>query len=348
MSDNRITKKRSFFKEYIFINGVMIVYGAGLVLILDHMLIEKFSAIIITMCIGSYSLFMGVIISINIYYLTVVSFKSPLKDIGEAARRVAEGDFSVRIKSDKKENQRDEMDVFILDFNKMVEELSTIETLKSDFIANISHEIKTPLAVIQSYGKALEKTSLTEDEKIDYLQTIQEAARKLALLVSNVLRLNKLESQEIILKEKYNVSEQLRQCILALDEKMDEKNIDLEIEMEEITINSDKGLLEILWNNLLTNAIKFSEDHGVIKVVVLKEKEKVVIKIVDNGCGMDESTAKHVFDRFYQGDTSHSKEGNGLGLSIVKRIIDLVEGEISVESEKKKGTEFIVKLKNQD
>ncbi len=344
--DPRITKNRSFLKEYVIILSIMLVFGAGMVLMFNDMLTRGFGPWLMTLCISSYTLFMGVVISLATRYIMIVSVRKPLAEIGQAARKVAEGDFTVQIPPKRRDGQKDEMEVFIEDFNKMVEELATIETLKGDFIANVSHEIKTPLAIIQSYVTVLQKKELSEDEKKNYLQTILDASKKLSELVGNVLRLNKLENQEIIQRESFSLAEQLRQCILTLDDKFEEKNLELAAELEEVVIHSDASLLEIVWNNLLTNAIKFTDPDGTITVLLRKEKEQAVVTITDSGCGMDENTCKRIFDRFYQGDTSHSSEGNGLGLSLVKRVIDLVEGEISVVSEKDKGSTFTVRIKD--
>lgn len=343
--DNRITNKKSFWKEYLIILSVMLVCCAGVILMYNELIDRKSSPWTMVYCISSYVFFMCLIVSLTTRYIMYTGFIKPISEIGQAARKVAEGDFTVRIRPKRKDGKKDEMEVFIDDFNKMVEELATIETLKGDFIANVSHEIKTPLAIIQSYASALRKEELSIEEKQNYIQTIMEASKKLSELVSNVLRLNKLESQEIIQIESISLDEQLRCCILALEEKLEKKNIELDADLEEVMIASDASLLEIVWNNLLTNAIKFTEYGGTIQIILKQDKDYVRVSITDSGCGMDENTCKRIFDRFYQGDTSHSVEGNGLGLSLVKRVVDLVDGHISVVSEKGKGSTFTVKLK---
>ncbi len=344
--DIRITKKRSFLKEYIIVLSVMLVSCTGAILMYNEFMNQKSNPWVMALDIGSYVFFIGFIVSLATRYIIYTGFKKPITEIGQAARKVAGGDFTVRIRPKRKDGKKDELEVFIDDFNRMVEELATIETLKGDFIANISHEIKTPLAIIQSYAAMLGKEEIPRNEKEDYIRTILEASKKLSELVSNVLRLNKLESQEIIRIGSFSLAEQLRLCILSLDEKFDEKEINLEIDIEEVLIDSDASLLEIVWNNLLTNAIKFTDPGGSIRVLLKQEKDMAVVTIADSGCGMDENTSKRIFDRFYQGDTSHSKEGNGLGLSLVRRVLDLVEGHITVISEKEKGSTFTVRLKN--
>ncbi|SCP94868.1 HAMP domain-containing sensor histidine kinase [Anaerobium acetethylicum] len=342
--DQRITRKKSFLKEYLIVLSVMLVSCTGAVLMFNEFMIRNASPWVMALCISSYVLFMGFIVSLATRYIMHTGFIKPVSEIGRAARKVAGGDFTVRIRSKRRDGKKDEMEVLIDDFNKMVEEIATIETLKGDFIANVSHEIKTPLAIIQSYASALRKDELSRQEKDEYIQTIIDASKRLSGLVSNVLRLNKLDSQEIIEIERFSLDEQLRCCILALEEKFDEKMIELDAELDEVEIASDYSLLEIVWNNLLTNAIKFTEPGGMITVGLKQEGNLAIIKIKDTGCGMDENTARRVFDRFYQGDTSHSTEGNGLGLSLVKRVLDLVGGKISVVSEVGAGTTFTIRM----
>ncbi len=338
--DNRINARRPFWKEFLIIWGVGVVCCSGSVLIYNRQIMLHDSPLVMVLANGSYVVFKGLIVSLIARWIAYTAFTRPIIGVRQAARRVANGDFTARVYSQRRDDKKDELEVLIDDFNKMVEELATIETLKSDFIANISHEIKTPLAIIQSYAFALQQDGLPKQKKQEYIGTILEASQKLAALVSDVLRLNKLESQEIIQKETYSLDEQLRCCILALEDKFNEKS--LELELEEVTVTTDENLLEIAWNNLLTNALKFTEAGGRVRVELKKIQGGVVVRISDTGCGMPKEACHRIFDRFYQGDTSHSSEGNGLGLALVKRIVDLVDGEIYVESEVGKGTTFTV------
>lgn len=340
--DKRINTKRSFLKEYAIILSVMMVCCAGAVLMFNTLLIEDYSPWVMVYSISSYVFFMGLLVSLSTRYIMHSGFIKPMAEIAQAARKVAGGDFTVRIRSKRKDSKKDEMEVLIEDFNKMVEELSTIETLKGDFIANVSHEIKTPLAIIQSYASALLKQELSKEENESYSTTILEASQRLSALVTNILRLNKLDSQAIIQKSTYSLDEQLRCCILALEEKFDEKKITVEATLEEVLVTSDESLMEIVWNNLLTNAIKFTDTGGIVSVLLSQDDLQIQVAITDTGCGMDEDTTRHIFDRFYQGDTSHSLEGNGLGLALVKRVVDLIDGTIFVASEIGKGTQFKV------
>jgi len=343
-ADKRINAKRPFWKEYLIILSVILISNTGIVLIFNHQLQIDMNPWLMVLTDSSYVFFIGLVVSLITRFISYIGFTKPMKDIGQAARKVAGGDFTVRILSQRKDDKKDELEVLIDDFNTMVEELATMETLKADFIANISHEIKTPLAVIQSYATALRKEELPAEEKHLYIDTILEASKKLSTLVTDVLRMNKLENQEIIQTEPYSLDEQLRCCILALEDKFEEKQLEIDADLEEVIITSDEALLEIVWNNLLTNAIKFTEPKGTVGVTLKTDHQKVIVTFKDTGCGMSEETCRRIFDRFYQGDTSHSSEGNGLGLSLVKRIIDLVKGEIRVESEPGKGTIFSIIL----
>ncbi len=274
------------------------------------------------------------------------TYEEPLWSFAEASRKVAKGDFSVYLPTIHTSDKLDYLDLMILDFNKMVEELGSIETLKTDFISNVSHEMKTPLAVIKNYSQLLKKSNLTEADRQEYTQIISESVDKMNSLVSNILKLNKLENQTIKPEyEKYDLCQQLCDCILQFEKEWDSKNIDLEADMEnEALIEADKNLIELVWNNLLSNAIKFTELNGKITVRQKTFGDKIIISIADSGCGMDEETRKHIFDKFYQGDTSHAKEGNGLGLALVVRILELMDFDIKVESEIGKGSKFMVSI----
>lgn len=344
LEDKRINAKRPFWKEFLIIFGIVLICSAGEVLIFNQQMMDHASPWIMALVGMSYVLFVGLLVSLGTRYIMYTAFQKPVMEIGQAARKVAAGDFTVRVYSQRKDNKKDELEVLIDDFNKMVKELATIETLKTDFIANVSHEIKTPLAVIQSYASALKNEALSQPEKLEYADTITDASKKLAALVTNVLKLNKLENQEIIQQSTFSLDEQLRCCMLALEDKFDEKKIEFDADLDEVTIITDESLLEIVWNNLLTNAIKFTKKGGLVKIELRKEDDQVIVKVSDSGCGMSEETCRRIFDRFYQGDTSHSEEGNGLGLALVKRVVDLIGGSIAVESEKDKGTTFTVEL----
>lgn len=274
------------------------------------------------------------------------TYEEPLHRLAEATDQVANGDFSVYVPTIHTPDKWDYLDVMITDFNKMVEELGSIETLKTDFVSNVSHEMKTPIAIIKNYAELLRAEHITEEHRKEYASNIEGAAKRLSDLIGNILKLNKLENLRITPEvEDYDVCRQLCECILQFEDAWEEKEIELETEIEDCAmIKADESLLELVWNNLLSNAVKFTEPGGKITVTQTSDKRSVNISVSDTGCGMDRESVKHIFDKFYQGDTSHSKEGNGLGLALVKRVLELLDGEIEVSSEKGKGSTFVVKL----
>ena len=273
-------------------------------------------------------------------------YEEPMHKLAEATSRVANGDFSVYVPTIHTQDKWDYLDVMIMDFNKMVEELGSIEKLKTDFVSNVSHEMKTPIAIIKNYAEFLKAEHITEEQRKEYAESIEGAAVRLSSLISNILKLNKLENQRITPEaEYYDVSRQLCECILQLEDAWDEKELELEAEIEDAAmIKADESLLELVWNNLLSNAIKFTEPGGTITVKQTSGDGFIKVTVSDTGCGMDHNSIKHIFDKFYQEDTSRSKEGNGLGLALVKRVLELSDGDIQVFSEQGKGSTFVVTL----
>ncbi len=270
----------------------------------------------------------------------------PVKRITEAARRITEGDFIARIEEPDIFEAAGDFDEIIRCFNKMAEELSGVETLRTDFIANVSHELKTPLAVMQNYGTMLQQPGLSEENRIEYAKAITDSSRRLADLITNILKLNRLENQRIYPdKQTYNLGEQLCECLLNFESTWEKKDIEIETDIEEeVFIKSDAELLTLVWNNLFSNALKFTEPKGTVSLSLKTDGEFAVVKVSDTGCGISPETGRHIFEKFYQGDTSHAAQGNGLGLALVKRVIDIVGGDISVESEIGKGSVFTVRI----
>lgn len=274
------------------------------------------------------------------------TYEEPLHKMAEATKKVAGGDFSVYIPAFHTMDRLDYLDVMILDFDKMVEELGSVETLKTDFISNVSHEMKTPIAVIKNYAELLQGKNVSDEQRKEYGESIENAAARLSDLITNILKMNKLENQRISPEVKvYDVCRQLCECILQFEDAWEEKQIELEVEIEdEAYIKADESLLELVWNNLLSNAVKFTEPGGTITVRQAFNENSVTVSVSDTGCGISKKSLKHIFDKFYQGDTSHSKEGNGLGLALVKRVLELMDGDIQVTSEEGKGSTFTVTL----
>lgn len=275
------------------------------------------------------------------------TINKPVKRIQEGIDRVIKGDFATRISYIYGEDSDNEFDTIITGLNKMIEELSGVETLRTDFIANVSHELKTPLAVMQNYATLLQSPDLSEEKRIEYGKAIGEQTRRLSNLVMNILKLNKLENQQIYPNvEKYDLGEQLCECMLEFESVWEKKNIEIATDItDEIQIEADRELLSLVWNNLLSNALKFTEEGGKVSLTLYGDEQFAYVQVKDSGCGMSAETGKNIFKKFYQGDTSHATKGNGLGLALVKRVIDICEGEISVSSQLGKGSTFSVRLR---
>ncbi len=271
----------------------------------------------------------------------------PVRHIVKAVSKIMDGDFSVRIQPVKGVDNDMGFNTIIDYFNRMAEELSGIETLRTDFIANVSHELKTPLAVIQNYGTMLQTPGLSDEKRTEYSKAITDSSRRLADLITNILKLNRLENQQIFPeKQTYDLGEQLCECLLGFENTWEKKNIDINTDIEDgVLIESDPELLTLVWNNLFSNAMKFTGTGGEVSLSLKTDGEFAVVRVSDTGCGISPETGRHIFEKFYQGDTSHATQGNGLGLALVKRVADIVGGDISVNSEVGKGSTFTVRLR---
>jgi len=270
----------------------------------------------------------------------------PVKIITDAAERIMQGDFSVRIKPMHGAGLEG-FNRIGMAINAMTEELSGTETLRTDFIANVSHELKTPLAVMGNYATMLQRPGITGEEKNEYAKAISEAARKLAQLITNILKLNKLENQQIFPQPKqFDLGEQLCACLLGFEDEWEAKNLEIETDIEDgVRIHSDPELLSLVWNNLFSNAVKFTPIGGTVGLRLKTDGNTVTVQVWDTGCGMKPEVGRHIFEKFYQGDTSHATQGNGLGLALVKRVVDILNGEISVHSVWGQGSTFTVKIR---
>ena len=280
------------------------------------------------------------------YIRRKITVERPVKQITAAAEKIMQGDFSARVPPVHGAGT-DGFNQIGSAINAMAEELSGTETLRTDFIANVSHELKTPLAVMGNYATMLQRPGITEEERCEYAKAISEAARKLAQLITNILKLNKLENQQIFPKPKeFDLGEQLCESLLGFEDAWEAKNLEIETDIEDnVRIKSDPELLSLVWNNLISNAVKFTPDGGTIGLSLKMQGSSVIVQVRDTGCGMKPETGMHIFEKFYQGDTSHATQGNGLGLALVKRVIDILNGEIGVQSVYGEGSTFTVKLK---
>lgn len=289
------------------------------------------------------ALFLGIIFTVFDFIRRKVLVKRPVKKIHDFTEKLTHGDFKTRLQPIR----IGEYNTVVADLNQMAEELSSIETLRTDFVSNVSHELKTPLAVLHNYGALLEEPNLSEEKRLEYAKAINRETKHLSELVTNILKLNKLESQKITPSlRKCNVSETLCESLITFESEWDIKKLEIETDIEEdVYIRSDPEMLMIIWANLFSNALKFTPEGGKISVNLKKNGNRVAVSVSDTGCGMDEATMKRIFDKFYQGDTSHSEKGNGLGLALVKRVIDMLGGVITVESTPGEGSTFTVKLK---
>ena len=280
------------------------------------------------------------------YIRRKITVERPVKQITEAAEKIMQGDFSARVPPIHGAGT-DGFNQIGSAINKMAQELSGTETLRTDFIANVSHELKTPLAVMGNYATMLQRPGITEEEKNDCAKAISEAARRLAQLITNILKLNKLENQQIFPQPKeFDLGEQLCECLLVFEDAWEAKNLEIETDIQDdVRIQSDPELLRLVWNNLISNAVKFTPEGGTIGLSLKTEGSSVIVQVRDTGCGMKPEVGQHIFEKFYQGDTSHATQGNGLGLALVKRVVDILSGEIGVQSVYGTGSTFTVKFK---
>ena len=346
-SDVRVKRKTISWKHAIITYGFMLMLvgiQSGLVLFPGFQTIRAFFQVAIIMV--YWAIVAGVFTFITAIQIRD-AYDQPMRILSDATRQVANGDFSIYVEPVHTADKHDYIDVMFLDFNKMVAELGSIEALKNDFVSNVSHELKTPLAIIKNYTSMLKKGHLPVEEQQEYMDAINDATDRLSILITNILKLNKLDHQAIELTtESYDLCLQLSECLLQFESLWEKKDIEIEVELDDrAIITADPSMLEIVWNNLLSNAIKFTDSNGKIALKQTSDINTITISVSDSGCGMSTETMKHIFDKFYQGDTSHSQEGNGLGLALAYRIIEKANGTLVVESEEGKGSIFTVTLK---
>ena len=284
------------------------------------------------------------------YFRRKQMVERPVKQILEATEKIMQGDFTIRIAPVKEFAGETGFNEIIKAINKMTAELAGTETLRTDFIANVSHELKTPLAVMGNYATMLQKPGLSEENRVEYAKAISHSSRRLAALITNILKLNKLENQQIFPQlDEYDLGEQLCENLLQFEEVWEKKNLNIETDIQDnVRIRSDAELLSLVWNNLISNAVKFTPEEGTIGVSLKTEGNLVIVSVSDTGCGIKPEVGQHIFEKFYQGDTSHATQGNGLGLALVKRVVDILNGEIGVQSIYGQGSTFTVKFRREN
>ncbi len=289
----------------------------------------------------NFLLLMSVLIGTGIFAFVANKILKPITSFSIAVDEIAQGNFDIRVDDN---SPIEEIKDLAKNINIMAHELSGIETLRNDFITNVSHEFKTPIATIEGYATLLQG-DVTNPECIDYTRMIIQSVRQLDNLTSNILNLSRLENQEIILKNNsYRLDEQIRNAVLMLEHEWSQKNHALQIDLINVEYDGNESLLMQVWLNLISNAIKFTPDNGNIQIALFLNESSLIFKITDDGMGIDKLSLKNIFDKFYQGDKNRKTEGNGLGLTLVKRIVNLSNGTISVESKINGGTTFTVTL----
>ena len=270
-------------------------------------------------------------------------FFNPIKKLRTAMDKVAEGDFSVRL--EERSSSKEIMEIYT-GFNLMAHELSSTEILQTDFLSNVSHEFKTPINAIEGYSTLLQGDENLDGEQKEYVDKILLNTQRLSTLVGSILLLSKLENQQIPSHQtEYRLDEQIRQSVVALETAWVRKDIELDVELDRETYLGNEQMMRHVWDNLISNAVKFSPQGGVVKLKLTKKAKKLIFTIEDQGPGLSEEAQKHIFDKFYQADTSHKQEGNGLGLALVKRILTLEQGQITAENIRSGGCRFTVTLR---
>ena len=269
-------------------------------------------------------------------------FFGPITELGDAMKKVADGDFSVRLTADK--GIREIEDIYA-NFNLMAKELGATEILQTDFVSNVSHEFKTPINAIEGYATLLQGDESLSPEMAQYVEKILFNTKRLSGLVGNILLLSKVDNQVIQSRcSTFRLDEQIRQSVVLLEPKWEEKDIEFDVDLERVEYTGDESMLMHVWNNIIGNAIKFNPEGGYVGIKMKQRDGEITVTVEDSGPGVDEEAKKHIFDRFYQADSSHKEEGNGLGLALVKRIVDANKGRVSVENRLGGGCRFTVVL----
>lgn len=340
----QITNLRSHFHHIIFLLTVVYMMLTGLCFLLLlrggrlYFFLRNPLAFILAFYVFSFIIATVLTLYISRYIL------SPVEHLSDASKKVAHGDFTVQIPLD---SDSDELNVTISNFNSMVRELRSIETLRDDFIANVSHEFKTPLSAIEGYAMLLQEKNLGDKEREECARKILQSTARLNDLTGNILLLSKLDNQNYPQENTtFSLDEQIRQAILMFESVWTKKQIDIDCDMPDVSFVGPQSLLNHVWINLIGNAVKFvkGDGSGRITVRLTPDEKNVVVTVADNGIGMDEKTIAHIFEKFYQGDTSRRSSGNGLGLALCKKIVESLHGTITAKGAPGEGSVFTVVL----
>lgn len=276
----------------------------------------------------------SIIISALLTFFTVKIPLKPVNHIVNDLKRLASGDFSTRLKYGKPISNHPYFKAIVVNFNKMAEELGNTEMLRSDFINNFSHEFKTPIVSIAGFAKLLRHGNLTPEQQDEYLRIIEEESMRLSYMATNVLNLTRIENQSILTDiTEYNLSEQIRSCFLILENKWSVKNLELDMDFGEFNITANEELLKQVWINLLDNAIKFTPEFGLVRIEIMQDENQLSVIVSNSGDEIPADKIDKIFNKFYQADESHKSQGNGVGLAVVKKIVDLHKGNVSVQSQ---------------
>lgn len=341
-------KRLRSINAYVVLFVFFVMVSAGVICVLIFNILDAFGLMrhieVVPMLLPFIMLCSCIIIGSILSAMLSGVLLRPLKDLKEGLLKVSKGDFTVRLE----ENGNSELSHIQENFNIMVKELGSTELFRNDFINDFSHEFKTPMVSVYGFAKQLKKGGLTKEQEQEYIDIIINESQRLINMSSNILMLSKLENQEIITdKQDFSLDEELRRCVLQLQGQWGEKNQEVIPDLCEITYYGNSEMLKQVWLNVIGNAIKYTPEGGTIEVkldINPKNEKEVRVRITDNGIGMDKATNERIFEKFYQGDSSHATGGNGLGLAMVKRIVELCGGRIRVKSEPDKGTQFTVYL----
>lgn len=335
---NRLSS--SIWRLNIILTASSVVVAVAVIMLLDdtNVLPGVFLSVSVRILVGAAIILVTTLTS----YALINRLCASLRSLSAGTQEIEKGNYKVQIEN---KDPRSEVGMLISNFNHMARELDNTEMFRKDFINNFSHEFKTPITSIAGFAARLQSGGLSEEKKQEYIEIIVKESRRLSALSSNILLLSHYENQDAVTrKEEYSLDEQLRLCVLARQEAWGEKSLELVAELEPLCICADADMLAQVWNNLIDNAVKFTPAGGRLTVRCYPEAGRAVVVVADTGVGMTEETLRHLFDKFYQGDPSHKLNGNGLGLALVKRIVELCGGEILVTSRPNIGSQFRISL----